>query len=205
MKLKAWLGTVLFASLFLVSATASPTPRATAPYDPWCDYNDDGIIDIFDIVNIASRYRTTGSPLNKSLFQQSLRFREVEEQTLTVPAVAIATPWINCSEAWTWTPAHTENAVLYAYWWLEYECNITDAPWETYFTICLSVNGQTKEHTVWNTGFPNNTTAVIESSGFLPNQPFYEFQFGVRGYSAQVPFEVTIRDLRLVVGIVDGF
>jgi hypothetical protein len=39
---------------FLVSVTSS------APYDPWNDLDENGKIDIFDVVKIASTYGTTG-------------------------------------------------------------------------------------------------------------------------------------------------
>jgi hypothetical protein len=32
------------------------------PYDPWADINDDGIIDIYDLVNMANKYGATGDP-----------------------------------------------------------------------------------------------------------------------------------------------
>jgi hypothetical protein len=45
--------------LFAVKPIGSQT---TMPYDPWADINDDGIIDIFDLVNLANKYGTTGDP-----------------------------------------------------------------------------------------------------------------------------------------------
>lgn len=50
---------VLIASFLLVGVTASE-------YDPWLVTNDDGEIDIFDIVNLAGRYGSTGIPINKT-------------------------------------------------------------------------------------------------------------------------------------------
>jgi len=35
-------------------------------YNPWCDLNDDGIINIYDVVMVTGRYRSTGVPLNKT-------------------------------------------------------------------------------------------------------------------------------------------
>jgi hypothetical protein len=47
---------ILLASPFLIQLTAS------APYDPWADLDDDGDIDIYDVVKIAAAYSTTGDP-----------------------------------------------------------------------------------------------------------------------------------------------
>ena len=55
------LAAILLASTFLLSATAE-----TSPYDPWYDFDDDGDIDIFDTVDFAGRYGTTGVPINKT-------------------------------------------------------------------------------------------------------------------------------------------
>jgi len=50
-------------ALFAVKPIGSQT---TFQYDPWADLNDDGIIDIFDLVNLANKYGTTGDPVNKT-------------------------------------------------------------------------------------------------------------------------------------------
>jgi len=54
------LAAVLVFLLGLVGITSS------APYDPWCDLDDDGDIDIFDIVKMAGAYGTSGTPINKT-------------------------------------------------------------------------------------------------------------------------------------------
>ncbi|MCW3980044.1 MAG: hypothetical protein NWF11_01045, partial [Candidatus Bathyarchaeota archaeon] len=61
MKISQWieiLGVmVLLGSLLLVAVTGSESV-----YDPWCDLDDDGDIDIFDIVRMAGIYGTAGDP-----------------------------------------------------------------------------------------------------------------------------------------------
>jgi len=52
---------VLLVTLFMFVGVTSSTP-----YDPWYDFDDDGDIDIYDIVDIAGRYGTTGTPINKT-------------------------------------------------------------------------------------------------------------------------------------------
>ncbi len=46
----------LTATVFMVATSRS------AEYDPWVDLNDDGKIDIFDVVGMTSRYAATGNP-----------------------------------------------------------------------------------------------------------------------------------------------
>ena len=49
----------IIVSMFLVGATATE-------YDPWVDTNDDGKIDIFDVVDLVGHYGTAGIPINKT-------------------------------------------------------------------------------------------------------------------------------------------
>jgi hypothetical protein len=53
------LATIFLASPFLVGATAKT-------YDPWVDLNQDGKIDIFDVVELTERYGTVGTPVNRT-------------------------------------------------------------------------------------------------------------------------------------------
>lgn len=56
------LAIVLLASSLWVSTTADYGMSAVSPYDPWCDINDDGKINIMDIANIARRFGALGEP-----------------------------------------------------------------------------------------------------------------------------------------------
>jgi hypothetical protein len=46
------------ATLFMVI----PIRSANSPYDPWIDYNDDGKINLQELVLLANSYGTTGDP-----------------------------------------------------------------------------------------------------------------------------------------------
>ena len=57
----------LTATLFIGITTSGTSPSIASPaeYDPWCDVNDDGIIDIVDIVSLAIRFGEKGTPVDK--------------------------------------------------------------------------------------------------------------------------------------------
>jgi len=58
---------LVLSSFVLVGITLSDfPPEVPGIYSPWGDLNDDGIINIFDIVWISGRYQTTGTPVNKT-------------------------------------------------------------------------------------------------------------------------------------------
>jgi len=65
--------------MFLIGTTTSISTKGVSDYDPWCDFDDDGDIDIYDIVEIAGRYGTAGTPVNKTalLYNISNTFSEL--------------------------------------------------------------------------------------------------------------------------------
>jgi hypothetical protein len=48
---------IILGTVYIVELTVS-----YGVYDPWCDYDDDGDIDIYDATKIAGNYGTTGDP-----------------------------------------------------------------------------------------------------------------------------------------------
>lgn len=73
------LGLVILVPSILVGVTISEFPSDPEGYSPWGDLNDDGIIDIFDIVWIANRYDDTGLPVNKTalLYEANATYAEL--------------------------------------------------------------------------------------------------------------------------------
>jgi len=61
---------VVLVTMFMFVGVTSSTP-----YDPWYDFDDDGDIDIYDIVDIAGRYGTVGIPINKTELLLELQAR----------------------------------------------------------------------------------------------------------------------------------
>jgi hypothetical protein len=56
----------LTVTLFMVAPTRSTSTMNGLQYDAWKDINDDGKLDILDIVQISSQYGATGTPINKT-------------------------------------------------------------------------------------------------------------------------------------------
>jgi len=56
--------TIFSASYLLVNTTAETTN--THGYDPWVDLDDDGDIDLYDAVELLTRYGSKGTPINKT-------------------------------------------------------------------------------------------------------------------------------------------
>jgi hypothetical protein len=73
---------LLFAIVFLISPLFVGL-TASAPYDPRYDFDGNGAIDIFDIVDIAGRYGTTGTPVNTTALLVELQAR-IDELNATL-------------------------------------------------------------------------------------------------------------------------
>jgi len=101
---------ILFCFLvFCLTATLLIGATSSAPYDPWVDGNDDGIIDIVDIVNLAIRFGEEGTPINKTALllelqskieslNQTLETRIPKKGFLSVPAAA----FVPCGTTYDW-------------------------------------------------------------------------------------------------------
>ena len=205
MKLKLLVVAALLASTVLISVTAQINP-----YDPWLDYDDDGDIDIFDVVQLTTRYGSEGTPINKSLLMQApqtLHYTVDMETELDVAATGI-TPWTVASPVLEWTPTQMENAVLDVQWWVTYTCNVTTVPWDTRLTFALNATATggyaaTKEQHVTG-NFSIGRTVVVQGPSVPVNSAEYQWQFVVRGQSSTEPYHCTINGIRLLITVVDG-
>lgn len=56
---------ILFASILLAVAFAPSSTQQTSEYDPWADYNGDGVIDIDDVIAPALAFARTRRPNQK--------------------------------------------------------------------------------------------------------------------------------------------
>ena len=51
---------------FCLTAALLVGVTSSAEYDPWCDIDDSGLIDIVDLVSLAIRFGEEGTPINKT-------------------------------------------------------------------------------------------------------------------------------------------
>lgn len=86
----AILFTAFLASIF-VQVTSSNVVQETSKYDPLVDLNNDGIIDIFDLVELGQRFGTMGTPINTTetlqLLQRIERIEKILNDTTRVEFV----------------------------------------------------------------------------------------------------------------------
>jgi len=82
---------LILVPLLLIRATSS------APYDPWCDLVEPyGRIDIYDVVDMAGRYGTTGDPgKNVTIVGRASKLAYSVEEVTVAPQGGFMTPWIS--------------------------------------------------------------------------------------------------------------
>lgn len=78
---------ILTALIFQTVPTQSSF-TTTGHYDPWSDINDDGVINILDVVQVVSRYATTGPPVDKTalLYNVNATFTSLINRIATLNA-----------------------------------------------------------------------------------------------------------------------
>jgi len=67
--------------------------QSVGMYDPWKDLNDDGVIDIYDLIGIANSYGTTGDPAKPVIvngyyakeWNETFQLNNGERKTLWIP------------------------------------------------------------------------------------------------------------------------
>jgi len=88
--LNAILTTILATSLFFmvsgVQVTSAPKASA-AGYDPWLDYDENGIINMLDLYNTAIAYGTTGDPTKNVIVAGHANKLAYSVRNVVIPAM----------------------------------------------------------------------------------------------------------------------
>ena len=200
----------------LIGATSS-----SAPYDAWHDVNDDGIIDLFDVVALAARFGTTGTPINKTAVLLDLqdRVNSIEErldQTKTIRFFEPSETFTEFYNVWVeatrfiWIPQNkTNNAILSIFCYFEYKSEMVDMVDLRVRILCN--NNRTGELTFVN--HPSWTQSPVwvvpcmyesgELEGFSANAESHTLVFEISSQDAQYP-EMYVTNINIVITVADG-
>lgn len=152
------LALIFLASISFVQITAS------TPYDPWCDLDADGDIDIYDVVDMAGRYGETGDPTKTVQIGSHSTHEWTLVEALTFNGWAAVD---NSTEGYsrvTITVSIDYNWHVYAY--VSFSCNgsageirspaDTLALWDVYtVSKTYEVTGSTIHISIWNSDAPS--------------------------------------------------
>jgi hypothetical protein len=200
------------ATLFMVI----PIRSANQPYDPWIDYNDDGKINLQDLVLLANSYGTSGAPINKTAiildlqsrvsaleaqteYVKTIRFYESNESTNDNPT------GITEAAVFSWIPQNaTNNAILSVRLYFEYRCE----PQGLDFMMKInnlqsdSLGELVSSEYTWSNIYTSEAQLNYYRHIIFPNQANYtiEFLFGVHdlGHTAYV------RNVNIILQVIDG-
>jgi hypothetical protein len=93
---------VLFSVSLLAVALVPLSGQQGSSYNPWLDYNDDGIIDAYDLQALGQAYGSTGTPLNLPMALKYdsgwMDIHDKQGQNITI------TPNVGNLETSAWTP-----------------------------------------------------------------------------------------------------
>lgn len=118
---------ILLGSLFYYNMVQA---QDAGKYDPWADLNDDGTINILDFAHLATKFLTSGEPINKTGLLLELETR-VEALESTVLALESVTDGLS-------TNVDTVNTLISD---LEGTVNILETHNETYSSTLESISG----------------------------------------------------------------
>jgi len=220
--------TIFALSFFSIHTAANTsnyeTTDASPEYNPWRDLNDDGVINIYDVVMVTGIYGSTGTPINKTalLYNVNDTFTELLSridslnsslQQSSSQIIRIHEPnevSVNSSD-WktvatlTWIPKNSSNGlILSAHGWCEAKADGT--PW-IQFTIFI--NGEQPDGFTSITGrsyyqytdihYWESCTSCVY--GF-PISSNYTIEYKVR--TQPYPHLFFVKNINIIVHVADG-
>jgi hypothetical protein len=152
---------VLLITMFMFVGVTSSTP-----YDAWYDFDDDGDIDIYDIVDIAGRYGTTGTPINKTELLLELEAR-VDALNATLITLQEQIGQFGAVKVLVGSAADTTNAVTgrVTVWYNASHTSQFTNPPTIFATAYDPTNGNSKIGEVFSAGLAEFVVTIKESVG----------------------------------------
>lgn len=209
-KITLSLAVAVLSSLLFVQVAANN-------YDPWLDNNDDGKIDIYDVVEVASAYGSVGTPINKTAMLLDLwdRVSLIENSLDRTKFIRFVEPnqteiygmdeWITAAE-FTWTPDNPANNVILAVcYYGEYRI-VADSSQPAYAYWRIQINQVSKsDHEIIAWGETNWTWLLAHhwaftESGSNPNQVNYTIKFQCCSRDGTLYF----RNINAILIVADG-
>jgi len=108
--------------LLIVAFTPISSQQGVREYDPWADINEDGKIDIKDLVLMARLFGTTGVPINKTALLLELQNASKEWHLVTSFTLSseerVSSLFFVQGEKWRikWEPQWAESGLLFWVW-----------------------------------------------------------------------------------------
>lgn len=204
----------LTATLFMVVPTRSASTQSDGlQYDPWKDINDDGKLDILDVVQITSQYGAQGTPINKTqmLLDLQNRVKVLEEKQDSMKTIRYFTPNETMNDkvdykdaaVFVWNPRNaTNNAIMSGSVYFQY-----NTTWTHGCTMKVLINDVTVANFgiyKYNTGYEQSQMWVLTTTNsIMPNQSSYTVKFQI---SADLPIgnQSYVKDINILLEVMDG-
>jgi hypothetical protein len=205
----------LTATLFETILTNSTIAQRT--YDPWIDTNDDGRIDIKDLVIIVKHFGTVGDGINKTALLLDLQNRvgSLEERLNSVKTIRFYTPnetmtddysWKDAA-IFVWTPQNaTNNAIIQGATYFQY-LTPDSAYYQIVFRILIN-DFEVQLHSVSNYTIEYQQTILYGFGSWTadmvkPNQSTYTIKFQIKCV-IKYPGPSYIKDINILLQVMDG-
>jgi len=183
-----------------------PVDSSTGQYDPWLDVNEDGRINVLDLIKVAGSIGTSGNPL-KSVVKVIRFYNSSEFEIQFRKEVA----------RFDWYPQNSSNnALLSLCCYMQYSTDVNGS-WP--FVCTVHVYDSEGNHNAFNVtdatpilGVWKWTNYYIQPGcfppsqpySFFPNQPHFRFHIEIVPENPQPAYHIHVKNINLAITFLDG-